>query len=119
MPLGSTHIKFTTKRFSIIILVLAATFLVSCAAAEIPSKWDGNYVIVADKEGITWSYAPSKIEKLSDDTGAGEIIKAVIKIKALNPFVTEFQEIEIDPENRIFRLVTAEAYDEAENLLDL
>jgi hypothetical protein len=33
--------------------------------------------------------------------------------------VTEFQEIEIDPENRIFRLVTAEAYDEAENLLDL
>jgi len=116
---GLLRTKFPTKGLSVFILMLAIATIAPFAAAEIPSKWEGNYIIAAEGRGIKWLYDPAKIEKLSYDTKEGSVIRAVIKIEALHPFVTEFQELEIDPRNRIFRLVTAEAYDEAENLVDL
>lgn len=102
--------------------VLSAVFLMaaSCTVhAAIPSKWDGDYRPVSEGKGVSWAYSPSSIRIIESGTAGRVLVGAFIRVIAPYPPVTEFQEVLINPDEKIFRVLVAEAYDDRGTLVDL
>ncbi|MFP4482618.1 MAG: hypothetical protein ACLFN0_07500 [Thermovirgaceae bacterium] len=102
--------------------VLAATAVITTcgtAGADTPAKWDGSYKAFPGPEGISWAYSPKSIRLILEEKTREPQIRAFLRVVAEYPPVTEFREVLIRPETKKYRLLVAEAYDDAGVLRDL
>lgn len=99
--------------------MLAFMAFYGTAGADIQAKWDGFYKVFAGPEGISWAYSPESIRLVPIEKTTEPEIRAFLRVVSEYPPVTEFREVLIRPESREYRLLVAEAYDNAGVLLDL
>jgi CO/xanthine dehydrogenase Mo-binding subunit len=105
--------------FPAVLTVLAVMAACGTDGADIPAKWDGSYKVFPGPEGISWAYSPESIRLVPEGKTKEPEIRAFLRVVAEYPPVTEFREVLIRPETKKYRLLVAEAYDDAGVLRDL